>query len=182
MKRAIQPILIFMVLSACAGHEARQGVPDDPLACGATRLLTGDGIGDFRVGASVDQVRARCDVVFDTSLKFGTEGMPERRLAVNFGHDTVQATVDRDSVWRIEVLTPAFRTRDSIGVRSKFADLRGKGIRFLGYGEGGPFVSLADDCGLSFELENTNGLVRKLADIPPGATVSRVLVLGCQRK
>lgn len=112
-------------------------------------------------------------------MEHGAEGMPERRVAVLLGGDTVEATIEGGKVWRIEVRTPRIRTRDSIGVGSTVALLRGQPLEFLGYGEGGPFIRIARLCGLSLELTGVRRFARRLGDLPPTASVKRILVVGC---
>jgi len=148
---------------------------------GRESLLTGNGIGDLRVGATAGQVHKQCDVIRDTTLQFGAEGMPERRIAVRLGRDTVEGTVVNDKVWRLEVLSLRFRTEDSLGVGSTAGRIRQQAVKYLGYGEGGPFISLPKHCGLSFELAGVKGFARSWSQVPNTATVRRVLVLGCKK-
>jgi hypothetical protein len=142
--------------------------------------LTGNGIGALRIGATAEQVHKQCDVIRDTTLQFGAEGMPERRIAVRLGRDTVEGTVVNDKVWRVEVLSPRFRTEDSLGVGSTAGKIRQQPVQYLGYGEGGPFISLPKHCGLSFELAGVKGFARSWNQVPNTATVRKVLVLGCR--
>jgi len=159
-------------------------VGDTPAApnCGLGRepLLTGNGIGDLRIGATAEQVHKQCDVIRDTTLQFGAEGMPERRIAVRLVRDTVEGTVVNGKVWRLELLSPRFRTEDSLGVGSTVAKIRQQPVQYLGYGEGGPFISLPKHCGLSFELAGVKGFARSWNQVPNTATVRKVLVLGCR--
>lgn len=152
----------------------------DSRTCGRAGRLTGEGVGDFRVGVTVEDVREKCDVVLDTALQSGTEGLPERRLAIVIETDTLTATIEAGRIQRIAVTSPRFVTSDSIGVGSTINDLRMQPVKYLGYGEGGPFISLPNHCGLSFELGGVPGFARTLADIPRKASVKRVLVLGCK--
>ena len=167
-----------------AKDSARSPVGDTPAVpnCGLGRepLLTGNGIGDLRIGATTEQVHKQCDVIRDTTLQFGAEGMPERRIAVRLGRDTVEGTVVNDKVWRLEVLSLRFRTEDSLGVGSTAGKIRQQAVQYLGYGEGGPFVSLPKHCGLSFELAGVKGFARSWNQVPNTATVRKVLVLGCR--
>jgi hypothetical protein len=171
--------------TAIGGKDSASSLVDDtPPAsnCGLGRepLLTGNGIGDLRIGATTEQVHKQCDVIRDTTLQFGAEGMPERRIAVRLGRDTVEGTVVNDKVWRLEVLSPRFRTEDSLGVGSTARKIRQQAVQYLGYGEGGPFVSLPKHCGLSFELAGVKGFARSWNQVPNAATVQKVLVLGCR--
>jgi hypothetical protein len=154
--------------------------PASNCSLGREPLLTGNGIGDLRIGATAEQVHQQCDVIRDTTLQFGAEGMPERRIAVRLGRDTVEGTAVNDKVWRLEVLSPRFRTNDSLGVGSTVAKIREQTAQYLGYGEGGPFISLPKHCGLSFELDGVKGFARSWEQVPNTATVRKVLVLGCR--
>ena len=82
-------------------------IPQADCGVGPSSVLTGAGIGDVRVGTPVEQLRARCRVVRDTTLQFGNEGMPERRITVALGTDSIEATIVDD---RIEV-TQSVRER-----------------------------------------------------------------------
>jgi hypothetical protein len=173
---------VLLLVAACSGDgKPREAVPP-ARACGSDSVLTGTGVGELRVGSTVEQLREQCDVVLDTTLQFGNEGQPERRLGVKIGVDTVHATIEAGRVWRIEVRSPRFRTSDSIGVGSTVRELSKQAVKFLGYGEGGPFVSLPTHCGLSFELDGVPGVARTLGELPPSAAVERILVVGCQQR
>ena len=149
--------------------------------CGvdARATLTGDGIGELRVGESIDQVARGCRIVRDTIVR-GAEGMRERQLLVDLGRDSVMVVVDSNRVWRLHVRSPDFRTTDSIGVSSPASSLRRPGARLL-TGEGAYFVTLPSHCGLSFRLSGVEfGRLRTVEQIPNSATVSEVLVVGCR--
>jgi len=151
-------------------------------ACGIDGgiVVTRDGIGALRVGATMTDIRARCGIVRDGSGR-GVEGMPERRIAVDLGRDTVDAVVVDDRVWRIHVDGPAFRTTDGLGVGTTVAELRKDRVARVLAGEGSMFVTLADQCGLSFELGGVAfGPERPASELPADARVVEVLVFGCE--
>lgn len=161
--------------------ESEPSVVQTP-ACEVDRgtILTRDGIGALRVGASVTDVRARCNVVRDATRR-GVEGMPERRIAVDLGRDTVDAVVVDDRVWRIHVDGPAFRTADGLGVGTTVAELRKDRVARVLAGEGSMFVTLADQCGLSFKLGGVAfGPARPASELPADARVVEVLAFGCE--
>jgi hypothetical protein len=148
-------------------------------------VLDGNGYGCLRVGAPLADLGGACRIIADRTIP-GPEGMPERRADVLVGGHTFAATVVRDSVWRIEVTTPAPATHDGVGVGTAADRLLARsGSRVIG-GEGRLFVTLAEHCGMSFELGELPADVRALpADqartrIPSDARVSRVLVFGCE--
>lgn len=150
--------------------------------CGVARssVLTGSGIGDLRIGTAVAPLRGRCRVVADTTVEFGNEGMPERRVTIALGVDSLDATIVDDRVWRIEVRTPRFRTADSLGVGSTVRDIR-RGPSTLATGDRGVFVLRRDHCGLSFQLAGVSpGRGENWARIPDTTRVALVLVFGCQ--
>ncbi len=157
---------------AVASRAPRCGINDGT-------LLSGDGLGQLRVGAALGDVRAHCTVLRDTTMP-GAEGMPERRIGVDLTSDTVEAIVVNDSVWRIHVDGSSFRTTEGLGVGSTVAELRqGRAARVLA-GEGSMFVTLADHCGLSFRLSGVPfGPERPAAELPADGRVVEVLAFGC---
>lgn len=172
-------VSLIGLLAACAATD-EQSAEVEGQPCGSPLVLTGEGIGEFRVGAPVDSIRAKCDVISETSLTQGAEGMPERRIAVRIGRDTVEATVDSNRVWRIELRSPRFRTADSLGIGSTVGEMRKQPVKYLGYGEGGPFVTFPRHCGLSFGVDDRGVFARELAKLPDNATVDLVLIMGCR--
>jgi hypothetical protein len=138
--------------------------------------LTPAGIGDLRVGVSIAAIRSRCTIVADTTLP-GPEGTRERRVTVLLAGDSVTATVDGDSVWRIEVDSPTFRTRDSLGVGTLGRDLK-RAPGTIATGEGNVAALRTDHCGLSFLLAGATARTR-WATLPDSARVRRVLIIGC---
>lgn len=191
--RKSRRISVFFLLAVVACSDSADTTPDavDEVgsqpsasrapACGvdSSAVLTGDGIGRLRVGASLSDVRAECRIIRDTT-RLDVEGMQQRRIAVDLGRDTVEADVVDDRVWRIHVEGPAFRTADGLGVGSTVGELRdGRAARVLA-GEGAMFIALADRCGLSFRLVGVPyGRERPVADLPDDARVVEVLAFGC---
>lgn len=151
-----------------------------PNGCGA-ETVTGQGVAKVRIGATVNALRAECEVVRDTTM-LDIEGMPARRVSVALSRDTVVAEIVDGKVWRINVNSPGLRTADSIGVGTSIARLRQlKNPRVL-TGEGSFFVVSPDLCGLSLQLRDAGPLRATLAlkDVPSTARVSHVLVIGCR--
>lgn len=146
----------------------------------AGTVLTGDGLGALRVGASVEDVVRTCRVVRDTTVP-GAEGTAEREISVALGGDTVRAVVSGERVWRLHVRSPNFRTADSLGVGTAVSALRRPGARLL-TGEGGVYATLPRHCGLSFRLDGVApGRARSLAQIDGSTRVAEVLAFGCDR-
>jgi hypothetical protein len=177
-------------VQACRGRDSAPAGDTSPPRAGATAAatatcgvdttttVTGEGIGALRVGAPVEDVARQCRVVRDATAP-GPEGMPERRIVVAIGRDSVSAVVDSGRVWRLHVRTPAFRTADSLGVGTTGPTLRRPGARVLA-GEGAVFVTLPSHCGLSFRLRGVEfGRVTRPAQIPDTAVVEDVLAFGC---
>lgn len=153
-------------------------------SCGP-EIMTDDGIGELRIGASVASVRQKCNVVRDTTAP-GAEGMPERKLTVALSRDTVEAEIVNGQVWRLGVHSPRLRTADSLGVGTTLARLlqlrNPRGMT----GEGKFFVASPEHCGMSFRLANAGPGAQRgdldsagLARLPKSAVVSEVLVFGC---
>lgn len=161
---------------------ARSGAPASRAAkCGSNEstLLSGDGVGRLRVGASLADVRADCTILTDSTAA-GAEGMRERRIAVDLGRDTLEAVVVNGRVWRIHVDGSAFRTAEGIGVGSTVAELRQDRAARVMAGEGSMFIALADHCGLSFRLRGVPfGRERPVEQLPADGRVVEVLAFGC---
>ena len=182
---------VALAAQACGGRDSAPADDTSPPRTGATAAVatvtcgmdasasvTGDGIGALRVGATVEDVARQCRVVRDATAP-GPEGMPERRIVVDLGRDSVSAVVDSGRVWRLHVRTPAFRTADSLGVGTPGPTLRRPGAQVL-TGEGAVFVTLPSHCGLSFRLRGVEfGRVTRPAQIPDTAVVEEVLAFGC---
>jgi hypothetical protein len=166
-------------LAACGEVDARD--TDSWRACGAARppVLTDSGVGFFRVGASVADIHRDCNVLRDTTVALGREGLSERRLTAVLGSVATSATVADDRVWRIEIASPRFRTTDGFGVGSRLGDLRRAGGT-LSYGEDGTYVVMERHCGLSFQLSR-DGLDpgSRVSELPDSTRVDLVLVTGC---
>lgn len=98
-----------------------------------------EGLDALTIGSSVSGVTRACRVVHDT-LELGSEAMLEHRVYVQFGSDTVVATVDRGRIWRIAVETPSLRTSDSLSVGSTLGTILASGKATGLVGEGSLFL------------------------------------------
>ena len=154
-------------------------------SCGP-EVITDEGIGQLRIGTTVESVRQKCNVVRDTTV-MDVEGMPARRLSVALSRDTVEAEIVGGRVWRIAVRSPRLRTADSLGVGTTLARLLQLGNPRGMTGEGKFFLASPDHCGMSFRLANAGPGARRgdldsagLARLPRSSAVSEVLVFGCR--
>jgi hypothetical protein len=191
-RRGPAALLVFAALVVGCRIESRRTVDsaDDARAvasasehaCGSP-VIDSAGVGRLRIGATVDSVQAHCTVLRD-STELRAEGLPARILVVPIGGDTVEAEVVDGRVWRIAVVRPTLRTRDSVGVGSPLAalltipELRGTA------GEGALFAMSPARCGLSFQLSSSDRradgwTIDRLRRLPPSTIVQRVLVVGC---
>ena len=123
------------------------------LTCGiiGDAVLTDEGIGELKPGRPVTEVKKLCDVIGD-GMQPGTEGQTERVLSVKIDGETIAATVVDDKVWRLDIRTPRFLTKDSLGVDTplhRIAKLRG--AQFAP-GEDGVYGFAAAHCGMSFRF------------------------------
>jgi hypothetical protein len=127
-----------------------------------------------------------CEVA-DDYVGPGAEGSTERYLVVDFDTARVRAIVVDGRVWRVHVMSDAFRTADSVGVGTPLARvLRIPGIRGA-EGEGRLFAMSPERCGVSFRLSHIprGGEHRgawdlaALRTLPAGTTVDEVLIFGC---
>lgn len=155
-----------------------------PSTCGDA-VITDEGIGELRIGTTVESVRQKCTVVGDKTGP-GAEGMPLRKLTVALARDTVEAEIVNGRVWRLAVHSPRLRTADSLGVGTTLASLlqlrNPRGMT----GEGRFYVASPQYCGMSFRLANAGPGAQRgdldsagLARLPKSAVVSEVLVFGC---
>lgn len=156
-----------------------------PSTCGE-EIITDEGIGQLRIGTTVESLRQKCNVVHDTTAP-GAEGMPARKLAVALSRDTVEAEIVDGRVWRIAVHSPRLRTADSLGVGATRAKLLQLKDPRLMTGEGALFAASSEHCGMSFRLKRTgsDALGRSveragLARLPESTVVSEVLIFGCR--
>jgi hypothetical protein len=172
-------VAMLLAITACGAESARPISSARTCAVVDSARLSGNGFGALRVGATVNEVRAACDVVADTTLEHGNEGLPERRIAVLVGSDTVEATVVRDSIWRLELTMARIRTVDSLGVGTTAGELRAKGAK-LAVGDRGVFALVPGHCGLSFQLSGVAPAADEWSRIADSTSVGRVLVFGCE--
>jgi hypothetical protein len=167
--------------ATAAGTSATASAARD---CG-TPLIEGSGVGQLRIGASVDSVGARCIVLRDTTVT-DNEGMPQRALDVAAWGDTVRVEIADGRVWRVTIDRPGLRTADSLGVGTPLSRLLTLDGAHGLIGEGRLFVAAPSHCGVSFELNRAPGEVPRdgwtaehLRALPPSTAVVRVLVFGC---
>ena len=172
--------------SAAASSSAPSTVRFPTSSCGE-EVITDEGIGQLRIGATVESIKQKCKVLRDTTVN-GAEGMPARKLAVAFSRDTVDAEIVEDRVWRIAVHSPGLRTASLIGVGTLNQRLQSLKDPRGAMGEGALFVLTPQHCGMSFRLANAGprgmrGDLDKagLRALPIETVVSEVLVFGCHR-
>jgi len=201
-------LVLVLALVGCESNEARQPAPPpaapdtadatsqssrsapsssgrQTFACGE-EIVSDEGIGSLRIGATVNSVRQKCNVVRDTTV-MGAEGMPARKLTVAFSRDTVEAEIVDGRVWRIAVRSPRLRTADSLGVGTTKARLLQLRSPRLMTGEGQLFVASPAHCGISFRLANVGRDALRgnldrigLPRLPESTVVSEVLIFGCR--
>lgn len=162
------------------------------LSCGTgdRPTLTGAGLGDLQIGRPAAQLPARCVVLSDT-ITPGSEAFPERVMTILLTpSDTVRATIENDSLWRVEIASAGIRTIDSLGVGSSLSALmRSPNARAGGFeGEGQLFVFVEQHCGLSFRIDleldadqhRAEWSSADLSALNGGARVDQILVVGCK--
>jgi hypothetical protein len=165
--------------SSVGGGATAAAASTSTCGVGARTVLTGDGIGDLRVGAPVDEIARRCRVLRDTTA-LGTEGQQERTILIDLGRDSVTVVVSAGRVWRLHVDGSAFSTADSLGVGSPVGAFRQRGPQLL-MGEGNVFLRLPSHCGLSFRLRDVAaGQFASLRRLPDTVVVDEVLAVGCE--
>ncbi len=135
-------------------------------------------------------LKSQCRVLEDTTVS-DEDGYLSRTLTVLLGRDTVVAEVTADRVRRIQLWSPAFQTRDSLGVGTPFSAFKAlPGVRSIA-GEGSHFLLVPTHCGLSFQLQaigdpdSIDAPLLKDQDALPGFSdsvrVEAVLVVRCGR-
>lgn len=155
-----------------------------PLNCGEA-IVRDEGMGKLQIGTSVDSITVQCGVLRDITA-IGAEGMPARKLAVFFPPDTVEVEVVNNRIWRLSIVSPHFRTADSLGVGTPLSRLlRLKNPRGM-TGEGKFFVASPEHCGMSFRLADAGPGAQRgdldragLMRLPKSAVVSEILIFGC---
>ncbi len=169
--------------SAVVSPPAAAAVGGRP-SCGDD-IITDEGIGELRIGASIESIRQKCNVARDTTV-MGPEGMPARKFAVAFPPDTVEAEIVDGRVWRLAVLSPRLRTADSLGVGTSIGRLLQLNNPHGMTGEGQFFVASPTHCGMSFRLAIAEAGPQRgdldragLARLPRSTVVNEVLVFGC---
>jgi hypothetical protein len=147
-----------------------------PLSCAAASdTVTGDGVGPVRVGAPAGEAR-RCPAS-DTTLSLG-EGLAERALVVSVAGGVVIALTTAgdsiaggDTITRVIVPAPGFRTAGGIGVGSTVGELRRAHGPVCGdIGEGAVVVAAPSLPGVSFETSaDYASVVPRQAELRPTA-------------
>src|SRR5690606_19881765 len=171
-------------------QEAEAGAAESTNAepCGVgPGSIDANGVGVFRIGATVADVLADCPAAVDT-VALDIEGNLQRALvhALSEGEE-IRAEIVDGAVWRVRVTTPAATTGDGMGVGvplSRLLEL--PGIRTF-EGEGRLFVTVAEHCGLSFRLNHVPGrgehrgvwTESALEKLPGSTRIDEVLVFGC---
>ena len=156
-----------------------------PAGCTDTRL-SGAGVGELRIGASVASVKTTCRVGRDTTVT-GVEGMLARVIPVDVGGEHVEAEIVDDKVWRLAVRSPRYRTADSLGVGTPLTRLLQLREPRGNMGEGALYFTSPAHCGLSFKLSENRPLppsgqdwnAAALRRLPASTRVTEVLVVGC---
>ncbi len=156
--------------------------------CGAygMPLLTDRGIGALTPGMTVDEAKRLCDVTSDARVP-GSEGMMERILVVDVAGETVRALVNENRIIRLDVRTPRYLTRDSLGVDTSLGRLAAmRGAQFHP-GEDGIYAFVAAHCALSFRFSlpmrpPAGGVwtARTINAAHGDAAVNRILVTECR--
>lgn len=157
--------------------------------CGVSGLpvVTDNGIGELREGRSVTDIKALCEVVSDAERQ-GSEGMKERVLVISVGGETVQAIVNDEKIYRIEISSPRLATTDSLAVDTPLHRIAtARGARFLP-GEDGVYGFVANHCAMSFRFSvplraprGGDWTVAKIDSAHGDAAIDRILITKCRR-
>jgi hypothetical protein len=161
-----------------AGSDFGCGIKNDA-------VLTSLGIGNLQVGRTIDVIKRTCRVIRDNPEM--NEGGPERVVTVVLiGRDPIRVTVLNGLVWRLDLTSPRFQTRDGLRVGTSLSRLVARGGVRLLEGEDGLYVTLASHCGLSFRFSipsrETPGTAWSVAHVVQrhgSAAADRILVTRC---
>ena len=176
--------------SRAGGHRDSVAVVagSDRADCDVSRgdVQIAGGIGVLRPGTRVSELRERCDVVRDTTVR-GVEGMPARMIVVALGADSAVAEIQDDSVWRVRLTSRRYRSENGIGIGTparRLAELSGAGAYA---GEGEVYVLIPSECGISYRISgaelgrvaSASSAEEALRSMPPSAEVDLILIWGC---
>jgi hypothetical protein len=114
--------------------------------------------------------------------------MDEHVVIVRIAGEVVTGLVDNNAIRRLQISSPRFRTRDSLGVDTPLKKIAAaRGAKFLP-GEDGLYGFTGDHCGLSFRFSiplrpptGRDWTVATISSAHGDATVDRVLVTRCRR-
>ncbi len=193
MPNALKLIAGCLLLVAC-GPDDRQVDPDTTTAAvpvavdtvPATLGLSGDGVGCFTVGMAVADAGPACPTITDTTVP-GPEGTTVRELRTPAADGGLVAWVAGDTVRRVSVTDPRWRTADSLGVGTELDQLLARDGATAIEGEGRLFVTIPSHCGLSFRLDARRGVAVESIDelvrtvLQRNTLVDQVLVIGCPK-
>ena len=176
-------LLALAAVSACS-HPPRSPAVARQASC-RPDYISDSAVAGLPIGASVASVKAHCRVLEDTTFP-GLEGLPERTLLIQVGADSLVAEIDSERVFRIDVDSPRFTTRDSLRVGTRLARLlRDTSAQAL-IGEGNYYVVMRSHCGLSFALPHIDLLEPRgdldaaaLRRLPDTLAVRQILVIRC---
>lgn len=200
--RTLYVVAVIAVVAGCRKGEIKNRRGDSSVippvstelgpaqkTCGitGTPVLSDQGIGELRVDRTVKEISDQCEILRDTTEQ-SSEGTQEHVIAVRIDGDIAKGMVNGNIVRRIEVTTPHFRTRDSLGVDTPLDKIaKARGAKFFP-GEDGVYGFTADHCGLSFRFsiplrppKARDWTVAAIDSAHGDATADRVLITRCQR-
>jgi hypothetical protein len=144
----------------CSDRAASKSTPSVNKDCTAVSraAITDSAVGVLQLGMSAGDVRARCQVLRDTTMLNGDYVEKQRTMAVLVGTDTVRAWLPGDSINEIEVLSDRLQTEDSLHVGMMLADLRGISGVTATSGEASTWLQLPQHCGIGLVVAGAPGM------------------------
>jgi hypothetical protein len=148
-----------------------------------SKLIHAHGIGPIRIGHTIPEIRRLCRIVRDTVMRID-EGELGRIVTIALGGTTVRGVVSHDTLWRLDISSPLFATKDSIRVGMPLRDLLRPDVRATA-GEGLLMIFPAAHCELSIALHSERDFptwdlrLAALRTVPPDSRVHEVRIHAC---
>jgi hypothetical protein len=182
--------LILLLAASAASPLGAQGSGRRDCGIQSGARLENSGVGTIRIGATVDQLAAQCEIVRDTVV-YPDDTHAEHVIALKVDEDVVETIVDSAMrVVEIQVASWRWKTVEGLGVDTdlaRFLEVPGLIAIPGSVQELALFLQVPQYCGLDFRLpwygatatppDSVTALF--LQTLPPKSTVTSVIVHAC---